>query len=129
MSYAALKILLLSSYHYLIRVHFFFRIRNAQQINALRQVCNGNFISTLNGLHSLPEGIVHLHFGNFNAFNYYSIPYRIGIKGYFRIFVFLNGIIRIGACVVFRVLPNEFPVLMEAQQAMPPVINTVISAP
>ena len=80
MSYAVLKILLLSSYHYLIRVIFPFRIRNAKQVNALRQVCNGNFISALNGLHPLPKGVVYLHLCSFNAFNYNSILCWNGIN-------------------------------------------------
>ena len=68
-SYAVLKILLLSSYRYLIRVNFPFRIRNAQQINPFHQSTQINLIRPPHYFHHLPKGIIDLHLISLNALN------------------------------------------------------------
>lgn len=38
-------------YRYTVRINLAFSIRNAQQVNALREVCNGDFICIAHDLH------------------------------------------------------------------------------
>ena len=83
-----------SSYRYLICVDIPFRIRNAHQINALWQICNGNFICVAYGFHQLSKFIVNLYFFSLNAFYRHLFLCRIGTNPN-RTITFSNSVINL----------------------------------
>ena len=87
-SYAVLKILLLSSYRYLIRVNFPFRIRNAQQINPFHQSTQINLIRPPHYFHHLPKCIINPHLINLNTLNPNNPIGRIGINNSLKTILF-----------------------------------------
>ena len=55
--------------HHLVRKHLAAFQGDVQQVNALRQTLQADFVGVLDRLQQLAEGVEHLHFNGFLAFD------------------------------------------------------------